>query len=196
MVVYDFYFLEDHTHRCKRRRNVQPLKQRLIMILGFTQKWPIEMGLWGHQPTNFVERIWKSQTPDSLPQSKFRPAIDPTVLDTEEWGLIHPKLHTIRKDSADRWKEGNDIHFYINVRKRDQFKFAPIVKVKSVQKIEIKHSGEKWRMPWVFIDGNMLISPEIKRLALNDGFDSVEQFFAWFKEDFEGKIIHWTDLTY
>ena len=36
----------------------------------------------------------------------------------------------------------------------------------------------------------------MKDLARNDGFDSIQAFFEWFKEDFEGKIIHWTDLRY
>ncbi len=41
------------------------------------------------------------------------------------------------------------------------------------------------------------ISPEnIHKLAVNDGFDSPLDFFAWFKKDFSGKLIHWTDLKY
>ena len=37
---------------------------------------------------------------------------------------------------------------------------------------------------------------EIQKLSLNDGFDSCEDFFAWFNEDFSGKIIHWTPFRY
>lgn len=37
---------------------------------------------------------------------------------------------------------------------------------------------------------------EPKTLALNDGFESVKQFFQWFNEPFVGKLIHWTDSKY
>jgi hypothetical protein len=39
---------------------------------------------------------------------------------------------------------------------------------------------------------------EIEELAINDGFDSVADFWDYFSSygDFEGRIIHWTDLTY
>lgn len=36
----------------------------------------------------------------------------------------------------------------------------------------------------------------IEKIAINDGFDSVDDFFSWFKDDFTGKIIHWTNLKY
>ena len=37
---------------------------------------------------------------------------------------------------------------------------------------------------------------EIQLLAWNDGFDTAEEFMNWFKMDFIGKIIHWTDCKY
>tara|TARA_R110002126_G_scaffold251055_3_gene394053 strand:+ start:2333 stop:2857 length:525 start_codon:yes stop_codon:yes gene_type:complete len=174
------------------------------MILGFTQHWPKEMGLWGHQPTNFVERIWESiddEWNSNHDDFKIYWAKNQSVILDNDYGFgftsdFTPKLHTIRQDATNRWKEGNDIHFYINVRKRNMFNFAPVVKVKSVQIIQIKHSGERWRMPWVMIDGSLQTAVEIKQLAINDGFETVEQFFTWFNEDFTGKIIHWTNLKY
>jgi hypothetical protein len=48
-------------------------------------------------------------------------------------------------------------------------------------------------MPWYFKGYG---DEEMIRLARNDGFDSVEDFFSFFPEDFKGKIIHWTDLRY
>lgn len=38
-----------------------------------------------------------------------------------------------------------------------------------------------------------------KQIGFNQdkqGFDTIEEFFAYFNEDFVGKIIHWTDLRY
>lgn len=40
------------------------------------------------------------------------------------------------------------------------------------------------------MDVNML------KLAINDGFESIDDFFNYFNEDTTGKIIHWTDLEY
>jgi hypothetical protein len=39
---------------------------------------------------------------------------------------------------------------------------------------------------------------EIEDLAINDGFDDVADFWAWFDQysPFSGKLIHWTGLRY
>ena len=68
-----------------------------------------------------------------------------------------------------------------------------LTKVKSIQKIFITPNSEIFR---VNIDGKWLDDSQIEKLALNDGFDSVKDFFNWFSEDFVGKIIHWTDARY
>lgn len=162
------------------------------------------------QPTYFPEKIWSGLKFD----------------DPREWSILHscylreyklkigeewsneykniaraypPKLHTIRADTKNRWKPGNKIHPIINNRTKDRFQFAPTLVCKSVQEIEIKWFNE-WdetplgRQVLIFIDGELFT--DIERLAFNDGFDSVEAFYQWFKEDFKGKIIHWTDLKY
>lgn len=77
------------------------------------------------------------------------------------------------------------------------FQFAPAVKVKSIQKIEIIYEDEDkcaLARPLVVIDG--VWQTDITELVLNDGFESTEQFFSWFSKGFTGKIIHWTDLKY
>ena len=33
-------------------------------------------------------------------------------------------------------------------------------------------------------------------LWCEDGFESLNQFFRWFSDDFYGQIIHWTDFRY
>lgn len=135
----------------------------------------------------------------------------------DEWPsieTINPKKHTIRLDNGNRWKEGNLIHAVINNRTPSRYQFAPIIKCTSVQIIEIKDLSQSSKIPCsyvakvvvrgetyikpfdVFIDGFHLSYNELEKLAINDGFDSVEQFFQWFNEDFTGKIIHWTDEKY
>lgn len=104
---------------------------------------------------------------------------------------VKPKDHTIRMDKSNRWKADNDIHFVVNNRTKNYFRFAPIIKCKSVQKIEI--NAKAWS---VKIDHHRILPGTLHRLAINDGFDSVESFFDYFNKDFTGNIIHWTNLKY
>jgi len=36
----------------------------------------------------------------------------------------------------------------------------------------------------------------MEQLAINDGFDCIDDFFAWFNTDFTGKIIWFVDKKY
>ena len=113
---------------------------------------------------------------------------------------VMPKIHTIREDQFDRWKAGNKIHFTINNRQPSVFQFAPILKCVSVQKITITYwfnpKTQKFDTPIVIVKGKELKKKEIELLAVNDGFENSKAFFAYFKENFTGKIIHWTDYKY
>lgn len=132
-----------------------------------------------------------------LYQKKFNPSMD--FIDVKFANPLfphHPKIHTIRADEKDRWKVGNKIHFVINNRTKNRFQFAPVITVKSIQKIEIVYWMGCGDYPAVVIDGQTLKNREVETLAKNDGFDSVEDFFSWFNSDFKGKIIHWTDCSY
>jgi hypothetical protein len=116
------------------------------------------------------------------------------------------KIHTIREDKYDRWQPGTKIDFFINCRQKDMLRFAPVLPVVRVQKIEIrwiglsKPLGEK--RPWVRIDGKSIYTIDqidedrMLQLANNDGFNTIEDFFAYFNQDFTGKLIHWTELKY
>lgn len=123
-----------------------------------------------------------------------------------------PKIHTIREDKHNRWQVGKMIDFYINNRTKKAFRFAPRVPVIAVQDIGIhwygesreltpSQAGEFYNYVEVVIDPDsedykLLTIKEVEQLAKNDGFDSVEDFFAYFNNDFKGKIIHWTNLKY
>lgn len=137
-----------------------------------------------------------------------------------------PKLHTFRLDQYDRWKAGMNIQMVYRGPKYsilDHFNkgIPELEKCKSTQKVEIKwytfhtkdlpimRGDEKsltpkpkdyltTRSPVVIIDGITFSSgcTQIKQLAINDGFDSLESFYGYFNKDFSGKIIHWTDLRY
>jgi hypothetical protein len=119
---------------------------------------------------------------------------------------INSKIHTIREDPKDRWKKGNKIDFFINVRKKDMFRFAPVLVVVSTQKFEIKYHTNTFL---VYIDEKLFFFGNrdftinefenyegMLKLAHNDGFETIQDFCTYFNEDFTGKIIHWTDLRY
>lgn len=168
------------------------------------------MGKWAGQPNYFIEKVWSSLTFEdpreysilhNLYQLEHAKKFG-TKWDDEYENIVRAymaKPHTIR--AGNRWKAGMDIHFATNPRSKNYFQFAPVIPCVSVQEIEIIYTGYSPNTPVVYVhNGKSLMNPlsysEIKKLAQNDGFDSVEQFFAWFDADFKGKIIHWTDLTY
>jgi hypothetical protein len=168
------------------------------MILGFITQL-------NDKPTYFVEKIWETilQKGIQITMNEFielgRKALPKNYI----VGTYKQKLHTIREDKKDRWQVGTKIDFFINCRQKDMFRFAPVLPVVSVQKVEIIWIGfsDSFR-PWVRIDGKSIYtidqidSNKMLELAHNDGFDSIEDFFAYFNEDFTGKLIHWTDLKY
>ena len=167
------------------------------MTLGFMQNWPKNMAM-ENSATYFIAKIWMG-----IPQQYKSLKIHDDYCTKHvhqfnaHWDVpdveIKPKLHTIRHDESERWKPGMDIHFVINSRTKDRFQFAPVVKCKSVQTIEIEYQN---KYTVVRIDGRSLSYEAIKQLAANDGFDYVWDFFKYFDKDFKGRLIHWTDLKY
>jgi hypothetical protein len=112
------------------------------------------------------------------------------------------KIHTIREDKKKVWKKGRLIHFATGVRTKNYKCFKKGV-CTGTQKIEINYVEIiiSKKMPpginkVVKVNNRILSLKEIGLLAKNDGFDSVNDFFEWFNEDFKGKIIHWTDFRY
>ena len=154
--------------------------------------------------TYFVEKI--SKTIKSLlfaknPPAGFGSEFIPENFCYVQYAYCKPKLHTIREDKKDRWKVGAKIDFFINCRQKDMFRFAPVLPVISIQKVEIYHNAQSmWNdtiaRPTIYIDGYDLHPDKIRQLAQNDGFDTIEDFFAYFNKDYVGKLIHWTDLRY
>jgi hypothetical protein len=182
-----------------------------MATLGFSTQWPKRMG---GKPTEFVPKIWVGivkELPfslcdwDTFEASAYKKIGDKGLdaFESESMQPLNPKLHTIRVDEKNLWVPGRKIHMVVFNRTKNRFQFAPVLEVKSVQKITINTEGGIWdekenkTYPLVWINNNHLMEvKELKQLAVNDGFDSVEHFFQWFNSDFEGKIIHWTNLKY
>jgi len=155
-----------------------------------------------NKPTHFVEKIWTGFPVKIEDWDK-----DYETLYYEKFGyppepVIPPaKIHSIRSDPNGRWKPGMNIHFIVGNRTKHRFQFAPLLPVVSIQRIKIKPNA--FNKVWIMRekDGHESYWPiwshdEIEQLIRNDGLDSIEEFFEWFKEGFEGIIIHWTDKTY
>ena len=157
---------------------------------------PFKIHFPNGEPTYFIEKILASLfekdkiTRTELVQCKF---------DVDVFRITNCKHHTIKKGK--RWKAGDKIHFCTGLRTKNYKRFAPIIQVKSVQDIEIKHiynmidiSIDSKEFGWM--DKEILkATNSIVELSQNDGL-TIEQFANWFDTDFEGQIIHWTDLRY
>jgi len=109
---------------------------------------------------------------------------------------VKPKIHTIREDKNNRLQVGTKIHFTVGNRTKNRFQFAPIVPVVSVQDIWIIHTKNDKQFLVYNNYWQQLTPIQVENLAINDGFDSVDDFWAFFNKDFMGKIIHWTDFRY
>lgn len=109
--------------------------------------------------------------------------------------LTGQKKHTFRKDPHNRWHAGLVAQFATGVRTPHYtcFMERPCT---GTQKIIIEHNVHALGDVVVVVDERIISEEEIKTLSFNDGFDTVEEFFNWFDEDFIGKIIHFTELRY
>lgn len=121
-----------------------------------------------------------------------------------------PKIHTFRTDEKNRWPPLSKTihHTYFNRSpKEDIFAITPCT---GIQHVAIVWKPKQIR---ILIDGKLYTThprpckeeeismsfehlERMRELAWADGFDSPEQFFKWFSQDWAGKIIHWTDKRY
>ena len=163
------------------------------------------------KPTYFVEKIWTSLMED-LNYDFLRDYLQFEKLASKKLENKNPfirfsdfkaKKTTIREDKNDRWKPGVMIDFFINARQKNMFRFAPRIPVVSTQRILMSYVYAN--IIHITINGKRLNDwQEKEKLAINDGFESWDDFVDYFipiiekseDEFFTGKIIHWTDLRY
>ena len=112
--------------------------------------------------------------------------------------LSGDKIHTIREDRHNRWKTGMMAHEWLhnprNVTKNPHY-FATS-QVQSIQRIEIIRVSDHLNETMVKVDGRELNQDEAQALAWNDGFINLVDFWLWFANGFDGKILHFTDKRY
>lgn len=175
------------------------------MNLHFMTTWPASMPEnYAGQETMFPEKIWYC---DRFEMIDFTDDYESNFdeMDFDDIMKTNPKLHTIRsltKKGVARWKPGIKIHFKIWTGKAYNSKtinFLPVIECTAVQSFKIswhQSHGSKEMVPVILIDGRLIGDEEIEELAINDGFECVKGFLHYFKNDFEGQIIHWTDKLY
>lgn len=164
------------------------------------------------KPTYFVEKIHSGLLQNNLLQG-FDLGYD-HKFDIDKLVTSEPKIHTIREDKNERWKKGNKIDFFINCRQKNMFRFAPVLPVVSVQEIFMTKRGCDLEItiakigPYMGGDDTYLYAAAKNELAINDGFDTYEDFRDYFFESiesnykltgnnwFSAKLIHWTDKIY
>ncbi|PQJ09519.1 hypothetical protein CJD36_019975 [Flavipsychrobacter stenotrophus] len=109
------------------------------------------------------------------------------------------KLHSMREDKPGRWKVGMKIQMATGVRTKAYECFRDDLVVTRLQHVEIRYYGKvpgEVLAPVIIVDSKRLDDASVLELARNDGFKTMGEFMEWFDEDFEGKIIHWTDFKY
>ncbi len=157
------------------------------MQIAYMQSFPTNLELIGGKPTHFVEKIVRYYMSTTVfPGENMPPEFDYGICSD-----CQPKIHTIRKDTENQFRPGLVISHIVKIPFIKSI--APVDNVKSLQKIEVMHVDND---KYVWVDDTLLTGLQVERLALNDGFDCSEDFFAIFHENFIGKIIHWTNLRY
>lgn len=109
------------------------------------------------------------------------------------------KIHTIREDKANQWQPGKKIHAATGVRTKSYRPFMESVCV-STQFIQIYPQGISPK-PWIAVEFTknltfQMSAEQVDLLARNDGFESTEDFWEWFKNPVRAKLIHWTEFRY
>lgn len=97
------------------------------------------------------------------------------------------KLHTIRqKPIAVGTMINHIVYPYHKERRCVLSNFC-----KSTQMITIEPSSRT-----IKVDGRELSKVDIERVSKNDGFETMNDFWTFFNEPYQGMIIHWTDTKY
>jgi len=173
------------------------------MTLPFMTHFPKGLVGIGGKETSFVSKIWHGVLQMNIEYEVLHQYRDKCIskglLQAGEAFKHHPKIHTMREDPHNRWKPGTKIHMVLNNRSPQRFQFAPEILCKGTQKVQICHFAKDIygdRGPEVYIDDLSITGDKLLILSQNDGFDTVDDFFAYFNKAWSGKIIHWTDLKY
>lgn len=155
------------------------------------------------QPTYFVEKICNAIY-GGLDiyieyRKKFNPDSDISDLSRKQiemgMDIFQPKLHTIR--AGKKVKHGDTLTLYVwsgKPYRSPQIVFIEKLPVYQTHDFSIDADGS------YFINGKQTSIETFKKLALNDGFDSLDDLECWFNiskgQTFDGQIICWSKVDY
>lgn len=111
----------------------------------------------------------------------------PNAIEKIEKGI---KIHTIRDDEKERFKVGMILDHSTGVRTK-KFKKHITNSCKRIDRIYIDP-----RTKSIKLNGIELTDFEKQLIIVNDGFDSVQDFWDWFKVPKHRRLIQWTDFKY
>lgn len=121
-------------------------------------------------------------------------------LKDEQTKHFQPKLHTIRRKRSDinslakEWSVGENIQFCTSLISGGELPFGLETNCVLLQEISMVWNDNK--IPDIRIDGRILTSAEVHELAINDGFETLDDFLNYFATDFSGILVHWTTFKY
>ena len=146
---------------------------------------------------NFVGDVvawWRSiyEMNPSRERSEVDKILDEMYKHSDKKDLTRCKSQTIRSMRKIPFKQGDDLHIYINARQADMLKIGEM-KAESVYAVEIRCPAIHRDGYKVKIDGTISSQRMIESLWAEDGFESQEAFFDYFVPNigdvFEGQII-------
>lgn len=165
------------------------------MILNFTTE--VRKGKLKGFVTNFVEKIKSGSKIHTIREDKKERwkagnKIHFATGPYKKGRVFHEGECTKTEKIAVRWVKVD--HIYSNKLKEFQIKPNTPAHERDILYIVTlvaKDGTETTIAGTVAIEGYYLRLCEIEELAINDGLESIDNFFAWFDKDFDGKIIHW-----
>jgi len=165
------------------------------MIIGYKTKFK------NGTPTNFVDRIMCERKKHTIRlgfrwKAGIKIQMATGVRTKDYWCFNNINNWKLLTGLTVVYEDKNGNQFFAMVKDFDKIQVCT-----GVQSIQIDNNDRLGKRVFVSRESDPILNfqlteHEIAKLAWNDGFDSVSDFWNYFNEDFYGQIIHWTDLRY
>jgi hypothetical protein len=138
--------------------------------------------------TNFVEQIWNGLSQLKLPvpkNSDFSSDFMWSIMPLSNYGC---KYHTIR--AGHRFNPGDKFSPRVwsgKPYRSKQIIIAPDIEVVKTWDFAIADTGD------YLLNSKVIPIALLKIIALNDGFDNLDDFELWFPKLFSGQVICWNE---
>ena len=129
-----------------------------------------------------------------------RLAFNPRFINEQGNDLIPGKIHTLRRN-YEWWKkhEGKEVELFTWEGKpyRSTQKVFCIKRLERVGRIELM-TLDGQRLLWWHLSRTAIAVADDRKIAINDGFKTTDEFYQWFKDYPDGMmaILYFTDFQY